>query len=760
MIEARRISVQGTVQGVGFRPFVFRLAERHGVAGWVLNGERGVEIHAEGLAGALAAFQAELLAAPPPAAQIASCDARPAAVEGHADFEIRASARGGTPTVRVSPDLPVCRACLAELDDPADRRAGYPYINCTDCGPRFSIVLRLPYDRPRTTMKDWPLCPDCAREYGDPRDRRFHAQPVACPACGPRFRLLRADGTDAAAGADPIAAAAAALAGGAIVATKGIGGYHLACDARLPDAVTALRERKFRKERPFALMVRDLAEAELLVVLDAGSRALLLSSARPIVLAPARLQLPEVAPGHRELGVMLPYAPLHHLLFAAGAPPALVMTSANRSSEPIAFRDDEALATLGGIADLFLVGERPIARRVDDSVARSGPFGPTILRRSRGYAPSAVASFPAGPPVIATGADLKNAIALVVEGQAFISQHVGDLDHLAAREAFTATIRDLCAMWEVDPAEAVVARDLHPDYHATREALALPAARHVAVQHHRAHIASVLAERGAWETPVVGLAWDGTGYGDDGAIWGGEVFTGTLAGGLTRRAHLATVQLPGGDAAALFPPQSLAGFVAGLFPGAGEGPDVAAPAMAMPTRYALALSLASSGERVHASTSIGRLFDALAALCGFTREITFEGQAAMALEQLAQGACAAAYPLPWRGDELDWRPLLAAAIEDRRRGRDPCEVARAAHEALADAAVAIATREREARGAEALVLSGGVFQNALLLELIRERVDRPGALPVWSNREVPPNDGGIALGQAALATTAGGPAPR
>ncbi|MCU0230641.1 MAG: carbamoyltransferase HypF [Acidobacteria bacterium] len=753
MLEARRISVRGIVQGVGFRPFVFRLAERHGIAGWVLNGERGVEIHAEGTPAALAAFQADLVAAPPPAARIASWQVQPAELLGHSVFAIRTSARDGAPTVRVAPDLPVCDACLSELRDRSDRRAAYPYINCTDCGPRFSIVLGLPYDRPRTTMKDWPLCAACAHEYEDPRDRRFHAQPVACPACGPGFRLLRADGSDAADGAEPVAAAAAALAAGSIVATKGIGGYHLACDARQPAAVAALRARKFRKERPFAVMARDLAEAEALVVLDAASRALLLSSARPIVLAPARAESLEVAPGYRELGVMLPYAPLHHLLFAAGAPAALVMTSANRSSEPIAYRDDEALSTLGGIADLFLVGERPIARRVDDSVARAGPFGPTILRRSRGYAPAPVASFPAGPPILATGADLKNAIALVVGGQAFVSQHVGDLDHLAAREAFAETIRDLCAMWEVDLAEAMVAHDLHPDYHATRTALAQPARRHVAVQHHRAHVASVLAERGAWETPVVGLAWDGTGYGDDGTIWGGEVFRGTLAGGLVRVAHLATVQLPGGDAAALFPPQCLAGFVAALSPGAAEGPDVTAPTLAMPTRYALALSLASSGERVHASTSIGRLFDALAALCGFTREITFEGQAAMALEQLALGARAAAYPLPWQGDELDWRPLLAAALEDRRRGRDPAEIARAAHEALADAAVAMAEHGREAWGAQALVLSGGVFQNALLLELIRERAGRPGALAVWVQREVPPNDGGIALGQAAVAAT-------
>jgi hydrogenase maturation protein HypF len=754
MIEARRISVRGVVQGVGFRPFVFRLAERHGIAGWVLNGERGVEIHAEGNADALAGFEAELLAAPPPAAQIASCEAQLAAVEGCAGFAILRSARVGSPTVRVSPDLPVCAACLAELDDPSDRRAGYPYLNCTDCGPRFSIVLGLPYDRPRTTMKDWPLCPDCAREYEDPHDRRFHAQPVACPACGPRFRLLRADGSDAAPGADPIAAAAAALRAGEIVATKGIGGYHLACDARQSGAVAALRARKFRKERPFAVMVRDMAEAESLVVLGAEGRALLLSSARPIVLAPACAELPEVAPGHRDLGVMLPYAPLHHLLFAAGAPPALVMTSANRSSEPIAFRDDEALATLGGIADLFLVGERPIARRVDDSVARAGPFGPTILRRARGYAPAAVASFPAGPPVIAAGADLKNAIALVVGGQAFVSQHVGDLDHLAAREAFTGTIHDLCAMWEVNVTEAVVAHDLHPDYHATRVALALPAARHVAVQHHRAHIASVLAERDAWETPVVGVAWDGTGYGDDGAIWGGEFFTGTLAGRLVRAANLRPVQLPGGDAAALFPPQCLAGFVSALLPHAAV-PDLSTPPFAMPPRYAAALGLACAGQRVHASTSIGRLFDALAALCGFTREITFEGQAAMAFEQLALGApTVAAYPLPWDDAQLDWRPLLIAAIEDRRRGRDPAEIARAAHETLAGAVVKVAARLREETSAEALVLSGGVFQNALLLELIRERSLQPSALPVWVNRDVPPNDGGIALGQAALAATA------
>jgi hydrogenase maturation protein HypF len=389
VLRTEKIVVRGIVQGVGFRPFVYRLAIRHALSGWVQNGETGVEIVVEGPPGAIDAFSVALLAERPPAAQIAAIERSAHSPVGASSFEIRASERRDRPTTRVSPDLPVCADCLRELFDPADRRCGYPYINCTNCGPRFSIVLSLPYDRPRTTMAAWPLCPDCAREYDDPLDRRFHAQPVACPRCGPDF-VLTADAGPAGRGPAAIGAAAERLAAGQIVALKGIGGYHLACDARNAAAVRTLRERKYRKERPFALMARDLAVARSLVELTGPAEALLCAPAAPIVLAPARVELAGVAPETTELGVMLPYAPLHHLLFAAGAPDSLVMTSANRSSEPIAYQDDDARATLGGIADAFLAGERPIARRVDDSVVRDGPQGPIILRRGRGYSPMAL----------------------------------------------------------------------------------------------------------------------------------------------------------------------------------------------------------------------------------------------------------------------------------------------------------------------------------------------------------------------------------
>ncbi len=439
----------------------------------------------------------------PHAAEIAGLTCASVPFEAAPAFEIRASAGAAAPTVRISPDLALCDACRRELFDPSDRRYGYPYVNCTHCGPRYSVVRGLPYDRPNTTMRGWPLCADCRREYEDPADRRFHAQPVACPHCGPRYVL--ADASGAPSGRRAIAGAAALLRGGAIVAVKGIGGYHLACDARNERAVAALRERKYRKERPFALMARDLGVAHTIVALDADSERLLTSTARPIVLAPARAALAGVAPDNAELGVMLPYTPLHALLFAAGAPDVLVMTSANRSSEPIAYDDDDALRSLAGIADAFLIGERPIARRIDDSIVRQGPDGPSVLRSARGFAPQAVAMLPVREPIVALGADLKNAVTLVVDGQAFASQHVGDLDHYAAREAFHATVYDLCAMYGVDPAAALIVHDAHPQYHSTEFAASL-GERRVAVQHHRAHVASAVAEREAWDTPVVGFA--------------------------------------------------------------------------------------------------------------------------------------------------------------------------------------------------------------------------------------------------------------
>lgn len=734
---AVRLLITGVVQGVGFRPFVYRLARQHGIAGWVLNGEDGVHVVAEASDEAIARFVDAVRDGPPPAAHVASFDVAPVAVAGFDAFEIRESTSGETPTVRISPDLAVCDDCLRELFDPADRRFGYPYINCTNCGPRYSIVEGLPYDRPRTVMRDWPLCDECRGEYEDPADRRFHAQPVACPVCGPNVRLREKDVVIA--GADAISRTAALLASGAIVAIKGIGGYHLACDATNASAVAAMRERKYRKERPFAVMARNLTLARTLVELDAESEQLLASIDRPIVLLQANRHFEGVAPNNRDLGVMLPYTPLHHLLFAAGAPDVLVMTSANRSSEPIAYIDDDALSSLSGIADAFLIGERPVARRIDDSVVRAAQNARVVFRRARGLAPQAVAVLPKTAPILALGGDLKNALTLVVEGQAFASQHIGDLDHLSAREAFAATVRDMCAMYEVRLDDLTVAHDLHPGYRSTEFARSLPGV-HVAVQHHRAHVASVLAERAAWETPVIGCAFDGTGYGDDGSIWGGEVFKGSLAEGLTRVAHLRRAFLPGGDAGARFPVQAAAGFLYDL------ADDVAfdREPFLFPDRYRQARELISHRVRAFETTSMGRLFDTAAALVGFTGEQSFEGQAAMWLEHCARSSREVEpYPFPFEANEADFRPMLRLILADRMAARPSAEIARAFHAAVADLVVAIANSVASVP----VVVSGGVFQNALLMEMLAERLgDR-----LWFNRSVPPNDGGLSLGQAALA---------
>lgn len=733
--SAVRLRITGVVQGVGFRPFVYRLAQVYGIAGWVLNGEDGVHVAAEGSEEAIGQFVNAMRAQPPPAARVATFEVTPAAATGFDAFEIRESEGGDAPTVRISPDLAVCDDCLRELFDPSDRRFGYPYINCTNCGPRYSIVLGLPYDRARTTMRDWPLCAQCRHEYEDPADRRFHAQPVACPACGPTYRL-EARGA-ALAGSGAIARTAALLREGAIVAVKGIGGYHLACDARNAAAVETMRERKYRKERPFAVMARDLALARTIVDLNADAELLLTSIERPIVLVRARCEFAGVAPNNSDLGVMLPYTPLHHLLFAAAAPDVLVMTSANRSSEPIAYLDDDARASLAGIADAFLIGERPIARRIDDAIVRIAPSTRVVLRRARGLAPQAVAAFPKTRPILAVGGDLKNALTLVVEGQAFASQHIGDLDHLSAQEAFAASARDLCAMYEVRAEDLTIAHDAHPGYHSTALAESLPG-RRIAVQHHRAHIASVLAERGAWETPVAGFAFDGTGYGDDATIWGGEVFTGTLAGGLHRAAHLRTAFLPGGDAASRFPVQAAAGFLYEV----DDGIAFSEAPFSFPERYALARRLIARRVRAFETTSMGRLFDTVAALAGFTREQTFEGQAAMWLEHVARASAETApYPFPYENGEFDYRPMLRAIVADRIAGRTTPEIAHAFHTAVAGAILAAA----ESLGTPRIVVSGGVFQNALLMELL---VDALGER-LWFNTLVPPNDGGLSLGQAA-----------
>jgi hydrogenase maturation protein HypF len=748
MPSACSIRVRGVVQGVGFRPFVYRLALANTLGGWVLNGEEGVEIYLEGAEKNLQSFVRGLKTQPPPAANITEIEVHRADPAGLSEFTIRESKHREAATVRISPDLPVCNACLGELFDREDRRAWYPYINCTNCGPRYTVITALPYDRPNTTMREWPLDDYCSAQYLNPFNRRFHAQPVACSSCGPAYYLRNGEqvtqGNEAS-----IREAASLLRHGKILAIKGLGGYHLACDAANRAAVAALRGRKFRKEKPFAIMARDLEVARRVVDLSPQAEGLLTSNARPIVLAATNVDkvAPEVAPDNDELGVMLPYTPLHHLLFAAGAPEILVMTSANRSNEPIAYEDDEALSGLTGIADAFLIGERPIARRVDDSVARNGIFGPIVLRRGRGYAPGAVTTFPIDNPILALGADLKNTVTLVVDGQAFVSQHIGDLEHYQSLRAFEETIRDLISMYEVRPQDLVVVHDAHPQYFSTSHARQLNVPRRIAVQHHPAHIASVLAERGEWEKKILGVSFDGTGYGDDGSIWGGELFVGNIKEGFQRRAHLRSAFLPGGDAAAQSPVQAAAGFLAQLK----CLPDVLAAPFNFPQRYQQAAALVRKNVRCFPATSTGRLFDAAAALLGFTREITFEGQAAMWLEQLAARIeYSDPYPFPYTNGELDFRPLLQSVIDDRLRGRAPAEIARAYHRGVAQGLCGAVIDICRLEEIDAVVLSGGVFQNELLSKDVKSLLE-PGQFQIWTNHAVPPNDGGISLGQAALA---------
>lgn len=745
MKTARRIRVYGAVQGVGFRPFIFRLAKRWNLNGWVLNGESGVEMHVEGNTDAIQSFVREMTARPPALARVTGVEIEETDVEGLRDFHIRESMRKDRPTVHIPADLAVCSACLTELFDPKNRRHLYPYINCTECGPRYTVIERLPYDRPYTTMKGWSMCPACSAEYHEPTDRRFHAQPTACPECGPHYSV-RWQGEEIGGDFNAIQKTAQFLREGRIVAIKGLGGYHLACDAENARTVWALRERKRRGAKPFALMVKDMETARTLIELSPEEEALLTSPVRPIVLARARRILPGVAPDNTDLGVMLPYTPLHHLLFHFGAPPVLVMTSANRSSEPIVFKDEDALESLRGIADAWLIGERPIARRVDDSVVRVSAFGPTVLRRARGYAPLPVAYLPGNRPILAVGADLKNTVTLVIEGKAIMSQHLGDLEKYEAYAAFEQTAYDLLSMYDVPLAETIVAHDLHPDHRSARFARGLETYDHVGIQHHRAHVASVLAERNALNKRVIGVAFDGTGYGDDGAIWGGELFVGSAAEGLERRGYLRYAVLPGGDAAARLPLQALAGFFVDL---PGWATDVG-ERLALPERFFTAYQLVEKRLRTFPTTSVGRLFDAAAALLGFTGTISFEGQAAIWLEHLARSApLEKVYPFPWDGKELDYRPLLQAVVEDRLKGQDVAAIARSFHRSIAEGIYQSALALGEAHEIDTVVLSGGVFQNSLLLADLRT-LFAESAMEVWVGKGIPPNDGGISLGQAAL----------
>jgi hydrogenase maturation protein HypF len=745
-----RIRVRGTVQGVGFRPYVYRLAGELGLGGFVLNDARGVVAEVEGVDTAVEAFMARLGPEAPPLAVVeaVASEARPAC--GEHRFAIRESPLGETPDAPVTPDTAVCGDCLRELRDPADRRFRYPFINCTNCGPRFTIVRGVPYDRPLTTMAGFAMCPACRAEYEDPTDRRFHAQPNACPDCGPSLALVGEAG--AGAGDAALAGAVAALWRGQILAVKGIGGYHLACRADDEQAVATLRARKHREEKPFALMAPSPEAAETLVCLEAPERELLGSLARPIVLAPRRRDAPvapSVAPGAPELGVMLPYSPVHHLLMADIGKP-LVMTSGNLSDEPIAFDDADAMDRLRGIADLFLVHDRPIHIRTDDSVARALPL-PTVLRRSRGYVPASLALPDGGTPrpVLACGAELKSTFCVAKGERAWVSHHIGDLENYETLRSFTDGIGHFQRLFAVTP--EVVAHDLHPEYLSTKYALECDGVELVGVQHHHAHLAACLAEHGE-TTPALGAIFDGTGYGTDGTVWGGEFLFGN-ARNFARVGTLVRVPLPGG-AAAIRQPWRMA--CAWLWAALGDAPALpAALAGAVsPRAWSQIGRLITTGTASPMTSSMGRLCDAVGALCGLRANVTYEGQAAIELEAACDPSEHGAYEMPLTALDamavIDPRPAISQVTADMAAGVGVGVIAARFHNALARATVDMCSEQAAAHGTERVVLSGGVFQNRRLLESVSAGLGAAG-LRVLVPARLPVNDGAIAYGQAAVA---------
>ncbi len=751
----RRVRVEGIVQGVGFRPHVYRLAHELGLAGFVRNDSRGVVVEVEGPAGAVAELVRRLKPDAPPLAAVERVQTEPIELAGASDFRILSSADDGAADAPVTPDTATCDDCLRELFDPADRRFRYPFINCTNCGPRFTIVRGIPYDRRLTTMAAFRMCPACQAEYEDPLDRRFHAQPNACPKCGPRLAVVERSGATRSERAAALADAVAALRAGAIVAVKGLGGFHLACLATDEHAVASLRARKHREDKPFALMAEDLRAARALVELSEREEALLLGRERPIVIARRRAGAPvaeAVAPRSRDLGVMLPYSPLHHLLVRdVGA--TLVMTSANISDEPIAYRDEDALARLERIADLFLVHDRAIQTRTDDSVVRATKrrSTPLRIRRSRGYVPASVRlPVPAPRPLLACGAELKSTFCVARGARAWVSHHIGDLSNYETLRSFTDGIEHFQRLFAVVP--EVIVHDLHPEYLSTKYALDLDGVQTIGVQHHHAHVAACLAEHG--ETgPAIGVVYDGTGYGGDGTIWGGELLIGDLRG-FERAGHLWPVALPGGERAIREPWRMACAWM--VASGAREDPDPP-PAIASvidPRDWRRVARLARGGLASPPTTSIGRLFDAVAALCGLRLRVNYEGQAAAELEAACDTAEHDLYPLPLVEHDgrivLDARETVAAIVRDLRAGAQPPAVAARFHNALGAATSCACMRLAGRSDIGTVVLAGGSFQNRLLLEAVGANLRNAG-LRVLVPERLPPNDGGISYGQAAVA---------
>jgi hydrogenase maturation protein HypF len=759
-----RLLLRGQVQGVGFRPFIHRLATSLELRGWVNNSPLGVWVEVEGQNDGLFEFLRRLSLERPPASFIEGQEVVWLDPAGYKTFEIRPSDPAGEKLTLITPDLATCSECLAELLDPANRRYRYPFINCTHCGPRYSIIQAIPYDRCNTTMRAFTMCDACQAEYSDPSNRRFHAQPNACPECGPHLALWDAKGELLVTGDEPsLAESIEILHSGQILAVKGLGGFHLMVDASNGAAVRQLRLRKGREEKPFAMMVPSLKIARQFCQIEPGEESLLSSCAAPIVLLRRRQDvlgcLPlaaEVAPGNPNLGVMLAYAPLHHLLLA-GFGGSLVATSGNVSDEPICIDEREAVRRLAGIADAFLVHNRPIARHVDDSVVRVMMDRELMLRRARGYAPMpiplrAIAAEPrSNGTVLATGAHLKNTIALAKGDNVFLSQHIGDLETEPAQHAFGQTLADLPRLYDASP--AVVAADLHPDYASTRVGHASAASARipfVSVQHHVAHVLSCMAENDL-SGPVLGVAWDGTGYGTDGTIWGGE-FIHVTDLHWTRLAHWRQFRLPGGDQAIREPRRSALGVLHALFgPSVADLCDLQSLTELSQKDSSVLIKMAERGVNAPLTSSAGRLFDAVAAMLNLCRTVRYEGQAAMELEFLLGTAVGAAEPYdvslnvsesaPW---VLDWAGIIQGILSDQAIGVTPQVIAARFHESLAAGVVRVA----EQAGCRRIVLTGGCFQNQQLTRRAADQLRAAGFQPYWHQR-VPPNDGGIALGQAA-----------
>ncbi len=748
-LARKRLQVTGVVQGVGFRPFIYRLARRHRLSGWVCNTSQCVEIEVEGDPAAVATFIIELQHEAPALARIDAVVSDTTPPKGSQGFSIRESRRLAATQALIPADVATCADCLADVTDPHNRRYQYPFTNCTNCGPRFTIIRQVPYDRPHTTMAAFDLCPACRSEYEDPEDRRFHAEPTACPVCGPRVWLEQGERRLE---PDAIPAAARLLNDGKIVAVKGLGGFHLAADAAHDNAVQTLRERKGRVAKPFAVMVRDLAEAERLCLIGEAERARLLSRERPIVLARRR---PEsgisrhVAPGHKYLGLMLPYTPLHFLLMEH-APAALVMTSGNLSEEPLVCRIDEARSKLANLADAFLMHNRDIQVPCDDSVVRPVAGGAIPLRRARGFVPNPIYLPIDSEPILGVGAEQKNTFCVAAQGVALLSQHIGDLDSVETFDYYQRAITHFKALCRQDP--VIVAHDLHPHYLSTRYAQDLLGVRLIGVQHHHAHIAACLAENRRTDR-CIGIALDGTGYGPDGTVWGGELLVADLAD-FTRAGHLASVRLPGGETAVKDPGRMAAAYLYALY-----GDDFLSQARRLGIEFAplegriLHRQLAE-GLNSPFTTSAGRLFDALAGALNVCRIRTYEGQPAMELEMAAAEDEEGFYPaaIAAQGDALvlDTLAIFGSAVADFLAGVNPAIISGRFHNSLVRLLADACDLVRKQTGLNLAALSGGVMQNAVLFTRLQRSLTERG-FEVLTHNLAPPNDGAIALGQVAVA---------